>query len=110
VDVTADRTREAELARRAATDPLTTIANRSAAWNRLEELDTADQGYGVLFCDIERFKSVNDQRGHHAGDQLLVEVAGRLLAAVDENDLVARWGGDEFLIITDTVEEHGLAR
>ncbi|PRC50296.1 diguanylate phosphodiesterase, partial [Mycobacterium sp. ITM-2017-0098] len=42
--------------------------------------------------------------------QLLVEVAGRLLAAVDENDLVARWGGDEFLIITDTVEEHGLAR
>ncbi|PRC57760.1 diguanylate phosphodiesterase, partial [Mycobacterium sp. ITM-2017-0098] len=41
VDVTADRTREAELARRAATDPLTTIANRSAAWNRLEELDTA---------------------------------------------------------------------
>ncbi|VEG51790.1 PAS/PAC and GAF sensor-containing diguanylate cyclase/phosphodiesterase [Mycolicibacterium aurum] len=110
VDVTAERAREAELVRRAATDPLTAVANRSAAWSRLEELDTADHGYGVLFCDIERFKSVNDRRGHHAGDQLLVEVAGRLLAAVDDDDLVARWGGDEFLVITDSVEEHGLAR
>ena len=109
VDVTADRAREAELARRASTDPLTEVANRSAAWSRLEQLDTINDGYGVLFCDIERFKSVNDRRGHHAGDQLLVEVAGRLAAAVGENDLVARWGGDEFLIITDAVEDRRLA-
>lgn len=110
VDVTADRAREAELARRAATDPLTAVANRSAAWSRLEELNAADEGYGVLFCDIERFKSVNDRRGHHAGDQLLVEVASRLLAAVGDTDLVARWGGDEFLVITDSIDEQGLAR
>lgn len=108
VDVTADRVRETELARRAATDPLTEVANRSAAWNRLEELHAHNDGYGVLFCDIERFKSVNDLRGHHAGDQLLIEVAARLLAAVEDHDLVARWGGDEFLIVTDSVEEHGL--
>lgn len=108
VDVTADRVREAELARRAATDPLTEIANRSAAWNRIEELHANNDGYGVLFCDIERFKAVNDLRGHHAGDQLLVEVAARLLASVEEDDLVARWGGDEFLIVTDSVEDHGL--
>lgn len=108
VDVTADRVREAELARRAATDPLTEIANRSAAWTRLEELHANNDGYGVVVCDIERFKSVNDLRGHHAGDQLLVEVAARLLAAVEEDDLVARWGGDEFLIVTDSVEDHGL--
>ncbi|MGE0219533.1 EAL domain-containing protein [Mycolicibacterium sp.] len=110
VDVTADRMREAELARQAATDPLTSIANRSAGWSRLEQLDADDEGYGVLFCDIERFKAVNDNRGHHAGDQLLVQVAARLLAAVGDDGLVARWGGDEFLVITDTIDEDGLAR
>ncbi|MGP4054898.1 EAL domain-containing protein [Mycobacterium sp. 4D054] len=109
VDVTADRIREAELAHQAATDPLTAIANRSAGWSRLEQRDTDGAGYGVLFCDIERFKAVNDSRGHHAGDQLLVEVAARLLCVVGDDDLVARWGGDEFLVITDTVDDHGLA-
>jgi len=110
VDVTADRVREAKLARQAATDPLTAIANRAAGWSRLEQLDTAGAGYGVLFCDIERFKTVNDQRGHRAGDQLLIAVASLLLAAVGEENLVARWGGDEFLIITESVDEVALAR
>lgn len=109
LDVTADRIREGELARQAATDPLTDTANRSAAWSRLEELDARGAGYGVLFCDIERFKSVNDRRGHQAGDRLLVAVAARLCAAVGADDLVARWGGDEFLIITGPTHELALA-
>lgn len=109
LDVTPERMREAELARQATTDTLTSLANRSAAWGRLEQLDTADDGYGVLFCDIEKFKSINDRHGHRAGDELLVEVARRLLAAVQDDGLVARWGGDEFLIITDTVDDRGLA-
>jgi len=109
VDVTADRLREAELVRRASADPLTSIANRSAAWTRLEQLDQSGEGYGVLFCDIERFKSVNDRHGHHAGDQLLVEVAQRLHDTLDPFDLAARWGGDEFLVITRCVEEPALA-
>ena len=109
LDVTADRMREAELARQATTDTLTKIANRSAAWGQLERLDAADEGYGILFCDIEQFKSVNDRCGHQAGDELLIEVAGRLLAAIGGDDLVARWGGDEFLVITNAVDDPGLA-
>ncbi|GFM17970.1 PAS/PAC and GAF sensor-containing diguanylate cyclase/phosphodiesterase [Mycobacterium sp. PO1] len=109
LDVTAERVREADLVRRADTDPLTTIANRAAAWSRLEELDARDAGYGVLFCDIERFKSVNDRSGHHAGDHMLVEVAERLLAAIGPDDLVARWGGDEFLVVTESVDDDDLA-
>ncbi|MCV7413092.1 diguanylate phosphodiesterase [Mycobacterium florentinum] len=108
VDVTADRMREAELARQATTDTLTKIANRSAAWSALEELDAADEGYGILFCDIEQFKSINDRCGHQAGDELLIEVARRLLTAVGHDDLVARWGGDEFLVITNAVDDQAL--
>jgi diguanylate cyclase (GGDEF)-like protein/PAS domain S-box-containing protein len=107
LDVTAERMREAALARQATTDTLTALPNRSAAWSQLEQLDAEGDGYGVLFCDIERFKSINDRCGHQAGDELLVEVAGRLVGAVGGDGLVARWGGDEFLVITDT--NHGLA-
>jgi diguanylate cyclase (GGDEF)-like protein/PAS domain S-box-containing protein len=109
VDVTADRIREADLARQAVTDPLTAIPNRSAGWNRLEQLEASGAGYGVLFCDIERFKAVNDQRGHRAGDRLLVEMACRLRAAIADDDMVARWGGDEFLVITDSFDDSELA-
>lgn len=108
LDVTADRMREAELARQATTDTLTKIANRSAAWSQLEQFDAADKRYGILFCDIEQFKSINDRYGHRAGDELLIEVADRLLAAVGDDGLVARWGGDEFLVITNAVDDHGL--
>ncbi|AQA01126.1 diguanylate phosphodiesterase [Mycobacterium sp. MS1601] len=110
VDVTAERMREADLARRAATDQLTAIANRAAGWSRLEELAADDGGYGILSCDIERFKSVNDLRGHHAGDQFLVAVAERILRAIGPEDMVARWGGDEFLVITSTVDVDKLNR
>ncbi|MCV7174181.1 EAL domain-containing protein [Mycolicibacterium sphagni] len=110
VDVTADRIREADLARQAATDPLTAIANRSAGWGRLEHLEAGGAGYGVLFCDIERFKAFNDHHGHRAGDRLLVEVAHRLRTAVCDDGMVARWGGDEFLVITHFVDDAELAR
>ncbi|MCX2929347.1 GGDEF domain-containing protein [Mycobacterium sp. CVI_P3] len=109
VDVTADRIREVDLARQAATDPLTGLANRSAGWNRLEQLEASGAGYCVLFCDIERFKAVNDRRGHRAGDRLLVEVACRPRAAVGDQGMVVRWGGDEFLVITDALDDTELA-
>jgi diguanylate cyclase (GGDEF)-like protein/PAS domain S-box-containing protein len=109
MDVTVERIREADLARQVNTDRLTAIANRSAAGRLLEQLDASDAGYGVLFCDLEQFKSVNDRLGHRAGDELLVKVADRMRAAVGGSDFVARWGGDEFLVITDIVDERELA-
>lgn len=110
VDVTAERVREADLTRQAATDPLTGLANRYAGWSRLEELEANGAGYGVLFCDIERFKAVNDRYGHRAGDHLLIAVADRLRTATADDGLVVRWGGDEFLVITHFGGEPELAR
>jgi diguanylate cyclase (GGDEF)-like protein len=88
-----------ELAR---TDPLTGLANRRAAEERLaQECDRARR-YGhpltVLLADVDHLKAVNDGHGHPVGDLLLREVAGRLRRVVRGSDLVARWGGDEFLV------------
>jgi diguanylate cyclase (GGDEF)-like protein len=86
----------------AATDALTGLANRRQA---LAELGALVQPLPrvpppvALLCDIDHFKRVNDQLGHEAGDQVLVEVAEALRRATRSSDLAARWGGEEFLIV-----------
>ncbi len=84
-------------------DPLTGLPNRARFMERLHEaLINADRDntrVAVLLLDLDRFKAVNDQLGHHAGDQLLRLVAQRLLRCVRETDTVARLGGDEFVVI-----------
>jgi diguanylate cyclase (GGDEF)-like protein len=77
-------------------DALTGLPNRGTF---LERLRMADEHTSVLFVDLDDFKNVNDAMGHHAGDQLLCEVATRLRRAVRDADVVARFGGDEFAII-----------
>ena len=91
---------QAKLEHLALHDPLTGLANRALFKKNLEEaVRTPEAGLGLLFVDLDDFKSVNDTLGHDAGDQLLTEVAGRLTRAVRSGDTVARLGGDEFVIL-----------
>ncbi len=84
-------------------DPLTDLPNRNALFEELERsLEKAqknDSVVGVLFLDLDRFKVINDSMGHEAGDEVLRIVAERLTSAVRGSDLVARFGGDEFVIV-----------
>ena len=102
-DVSSRRAAEAELARRADHDVLTGLPNRRTLRRRLVEViqssqQQQDQG-AVLFCDIDRFKKVNDTLGHGVGDRVLMAIAGRLQAAARDSDMVARLGGDEFVVV-----------
>lgn len=92
---------EAELIHQATHDVLTDLFNRQAAVDVLDrELARCDENYpvSVLFVDLDRFKVINDTIGHRAGDELLQGIAQRLERAV-EPELLARWGGDEFLVV-----------
>jgi len=92
-----------ELAQMAYRDALTGLANRSALYeavdDAVQEARTAQRAVAVLFVDLDGFKTVNDLYGHADGDEVLRDVAVRLKSALREGDLVARHGGDEFVIV-----------
>ncbi len=93
-----------ELEHIAGHDPLTGLPNRAQLLKVLEQrLGDNDRHNATLvgFIDLDRFKPVNDLYGHDAGDELLVAVASRLKAAVRSGDLLARFGGDEFVVVAD---------
>jgi diguanylate cyclase (GGDEF)-like protein/excisionase family DNA binding protein len=80
-------------------DPLTGLPNRTLLARRLDEALGDHAGVAVLFLDVDRFKDINDTFGHQAGDELLRRVAERLRAATDAHDTLARFGGDEFVLV-----------
>ena len=99
-DITELKQAEETLRVRAQTDALTGLLNRDAILKQLDVwLATPDDGrVALLYIDLDRFKIVNDVLGHDAGDRLLVEAAQRIRAAVGGDGLIARFGGDEFLV------------
>ncbi|HEY1738068.1 MAG TPA: sensor domain-containing diguanylate cyclase [Acidimicrobiia bacterium] len=108
------RYREGRAAARvdARTDLLTGLPNRRAVEEALERL-LADHNrygttFGVLVVDVDRFKRVNDEHGHAAGDVVLCQIAARAAGCVRLNDLVGRWGGEEFVVLAPHTDRDGL--
>ena len=104
-DITSRREAELELANRALHDSLTGAPNRflTRQWLASALEDSQDGQVGVLYCDLDRFKVVNDSLGHAAGDSLLLQVVDRLRATLRPEDLLGRVGGDEFVVVLEGV-------
>ena len=107
-DITAEHAVKAKLAQEmekfsilARTDPLTGTANRLAFDEALQRLidKVKEEPFGLVLVDVDGFKQINDIRGHEFGDRILVDVADRMKATVRENDVVSRFGGDEFAVL-----------
>ena len=116
-DISERKRLEQELARLSLYDSLTQLPNQALFFDRLKQLESESERTGadlaVLSCGLDRFKQINDVRGHHVGDEVLAAVAGRLQQVVREGDTVARLGGDEFVVLcpdTDAETAVKLAR
>jgi diguanylate cyclase (GGDEF)-like protein len=109
-DVTERKTSESQLLHDAMHDGLTHLPNRVLFMDRLQHTYQnyqrhPDNGFAVLFLDLDRFKLINDSLGHIAGDELLQSVAKRLQSCLRPGDTVARFGGDEFTVLLPNVKQ-----
>jgi len=94
-------------------DPLTSIGNRRHLETRLKinllEFRENKTAFGLLFCDIDRFKILNDTYGHNLGDRVLRMIAQTLRANIRDSDTMGRWGGEEFMVILRDIDAESLA-
>lgn len=106
-DITTVKTQERMLQQLARLDALTGLPNRRSYDEKLHETVARsaryEHGFAVMFLDVDNFKKINDTQGHGAGDEVLKEIALRLVASVRETDIVSRLAGDEFTIILDEI-------
>lgn len=111
-DMCAQKEREHDLKHRAMHDPLTGLPNLALLLDRLtHETHAARRNarrFAVLFLDVDRFKSINDDFGHEIANRILVELAVRLYSCVRTTDTIARYGGDEFVVIVPDLERPGV--
>jgi diguanylate cyclase (GGDEF)-like protein/PAS domain S-box-containing protein len=109
-DISTDKQAEETLRIQARTDPLTGLMNRDAVLTEIAErlADPVHPQASVLYIDLDRFKMINDVLGHNAGDELLVQAANRIRDAVGEHGMIARFGGDEFLVVCDAGGDRAL--
>src|SRR6202035_2551283 len=106
-DITERKAFEDELHHHAFYDGLTGLANRRLLVERLEQplrrSDLARKTHALIFIDVDRFKSINDSLGHVTGDEFLVAIGARMKGVVRGADLLARFGGDEFVVLLEDV-------
>lgn len=108
-DITEHKSLTARLEHLAYHDPLTHLPNRTLLQDRLEQAvartKRSEKSFAALYLDLDNFKVVNDSMGHNFGDSLLREVAARLQRCVRDDDTVARWGGDEFVLLLNALRQ-----
>ena len=113
VDISFRKHLQRQLAHRATHDTLTGLPNRMVMADRLGQAliraARTDRCVALLFCDVDRFKQINDTQGHAVGDQVLVAIARRLQNCVRQSDVVARFGGDEFVVMLEDIDDEQVA-
>lgn len=106
-DITEQKRADAKIHQLAFYDPLTNLPNRRLLLEQLQQAFTAGARNGlygaVLLLDLDNFKTLNDSKGHYVGDLLLIEVAARLGRSIPQGDIVARFGGDEFVVVMQSL-------
>lgn len=114
LDISFRKHLQRQLAHRATHDELTGLPNRMVMNERLGQAllraHRTGTNIALLFCDVDAFKQINDSLGHAVGDQVLTAIAGRLQAQIEQSDVVARFGGDEFVVLIEHVLDEQQAR